>query len=254
MQAPTMQGGFASKWGIMARDVLAARVTLLVVLLLVVIQFLLEWLGGVRDWPQIFLVVGLSRQGLLEGLIWQPVSYGWIHANWLHLMINAFGLLAIGPRIERIGGGRLLLLILMGGALAGGLVHLLLGGELGLRPLVGMSGGVTAMLLWLTGVSPGSKMWPLPISGKNLGIGLLLASAILAILNPALEIPYLSKVGGMLGSYVDGSVSHACHLGGGLLGWGMARWILRPRVTLATLQKERARRESADGPDERLMR
>ncbi|MGB6219799.1 MAG: rhomboid family intramembrane serine protease [Haloferula sp.] len=249
-----MRGGSASKWGVLGRDILEARTTLLVVLILVVIQFLLERVGGSRDWPEIFLVVGLSRQGLLEGLVWQPFSYAWIHGNWVHLMINAFGLLAIGPRIERIGGGRLVLMILVGGLLAGGLVHLLIGGEVGLTPLVGMSGGVTAMLLWLTGVSPGSKMWPLPVSGKNLGIGLLLASAILALMNPSLGIPYLSGVGRMLGGYADGSVSHACHLGGGLLGWGMARWTLRPRVTLATLQKERARRESAGGPDERLMR
>ena len=33
-----------------------------------------------------------------------------------------------------------------------------------------------------------------------------------------------------------------------LVGWGLARWTLRPRVTLEKLQKERARREAADGP------
>ena len=238
----------------MAGDLLAARTTLVVALVLTLIQVAVEASGGFSGHPELFGSLGLSRQGMEKGDFWQPFSYALIHGSWVHLMINAFGLLAIGPRIERIGGGRLLIVLLVAGWLAGGLFHLLLnsGGEW--IPLVGISGGVASLPLWITGVSPGSRMWPLGISGKNLGLGILIASGVLALMNPSLGIPLLSKWGSALGKYADGSVSHACHLGGGLVGWGLARWTLRPRVTLEKLQKERARREAADGPNRSLTR
>lgn len=251
---PTMSGGFVSKWSTMGSDLIAARVTLLVVGLLLLIQLAIESAGGFQANRELFGKFGLSRQGISSGAFWQPFTYALIHGNWVHLMINAFGLLAIGPRIERIGGGRLLLFLLVSGWLMAGLFQLLLSGGGALVPLVGISGGVTAVLLWLTGVSPGSRMWPLPVSGKNLGIGVMLASGLLALMNPNLGIPVLSAWGVALGKYADGGVSHACHFGGGLLGWALARWALRPRVTLAKLQKERARREAADGPDRELTR
>lgn len=255
MQAsPTMRGGSESKWSTMGKDLIAARVTLLVVGLLVLIQLAIESAGGFADNRELFGKLGLSRQGISSGAFWQPVTYALIHGDWVHLMINAFGLLAIGPRIERIGGWRLLLVLLVSGWLMGGLFHLILSGGGALVPLVGISGGVAAILLWLTGVSPGSRMWPLPVSGKNLSIGIILASGLLALMNPNLGIPVLSGWGVALGEYAGGGVSHACHLGGGLLGWALARWALRPRVTLAKLQKERARREAADGPDRELTR
>jgi membrane associated rhomboid family serine protease len=45
-------------------------------------------------------------------------------------------------------------------------------------------------------------------------------------------------------------IGHACHLGGGLAGWLMGLWILRPRITLEELQKERARREARNAREE----
>jgi membrane associated rhomboid family serine protease len=254
MKTPTMSGGSVSKWSDMGGDLLAARATLIVVFLLVLIQAIVEREGGFEGRPELFERLGLSRQGLAKGDFWQPFSYAPIHGNWVHLMINVFGLLAIGPRIERIGGARLFLVLLVGGWLTGGLFHLLLSGGAGMVLLVGISGGVVALLLWLTGVSPGSRMWPLAVTGRNLGIGILIASAALALVNPELGVPYLSDWGLRLGKYADGGVSHACHLGGAIFGWALARWTLRPRINLAKLQKERARREAADGPDRKVVR
>ncbi|MEM9237454.1 MAG: rhomboid family intramembrane serine protease [Verrucomicrobiota bacterium] len=212
--------------------------------LLVLIQLGFELVGG---YPVILSTArefGLSRMGMMEGKLWQPVSYALIHGSWLHLAINVFGLLAFGSRIERIGGGRQMLILLVGGWLVAGLFYLLLGGQ-GTTPLVGISGGVVSLLLWLTGVSPDSRMWPVPVSGRNLGLGILVASALLTLMNPGLGIPGLaacSRALGMGAGNVD--VAHACHLGGAVFGLAAARWTLRPRATLETLQRDRARREA----------
>lgn len=185
------------------------------------------------DW--IFATFGLSREGLLRGQAWQLVSHAFLHGNILHLAINALGLLLIGSRVERIGGAAAVAKVLLAGVLLGGLVQVIAAPA----PhrdfqLVGISGGFTALLLWLTTVSPESRMAPLPISAKNLGRGIILAEG--AFLIGSWFIPQ----GGLQ------VVAHGCHFGGAIAGWWMGRRMFRPSVTLEGLQRDRARRESAD--------
>ncbi len=237
--------GRVPDWKSLAGDLAAARGTLAFVGLLLAIQIALGWAGGVERVPQVYEIFGLSREGLGRGRIWQLLSHGLLHANGLHFALNGLVLLAVGPRLERIGGLRLWGRLIVAGLLAGGAMHLVAEGA-GDRILIGASGSVMAALLWLTAVSPGSRMWPVPVSGKSLGLGVLLASAVLTLINPALGLPVFSDWGRALGETavpVVFGVSHACHLGGALAGWLGARWTLRPRVTLAQLQRDRRRRE-----------
>jgi membrane associated rhomboid family serine protease len=140
-------------------------------------------------------------------------------------------------------GAKTMLGVTLAGVLCGGLFHLLLGTGL----LVGMSGGCMALLLLLTTLSPQSRMMPLPLSGRSLGMGILLAALALALMNPELKLPAFSDAGLWLERNGQPSLfqmGHACHFGGALAGWIFGRWILRPRVTLASLHRDRARREA----------
>lgn len=197
----------------------------------------------VADW---FLALGLNRDGVLGGALWQLLSYGLIHGSAVHLLLNLIVLLLVGGRIEHILGGPATLRIFVFGVLGGGVAHMLLvpgGPETAI--LVGASGGAMAWLLTLTTLSPESRMWPLPISARNLGLGLLLGSAILAVIHPGLGIPGLAWIGEWVEARVGplSAVGHACHLGGGLAGWLAGRWILRPRVSLEALHRRRQARE-----------
>jgi len=102
-------------------------------------------------------------------------------------------------------------------------------------------------LILLTTLSPQSRMMPLPVSGKSLGLGILVAELTLALCNPALGVPGFLVLGnwmvhhGMSGWFEMG---HACHFGGGLAGWLFGRWLLRPRVSLSRLRRDRERREA----------
>ena len=64
-------------------------------------------------------------------------------------------------------------------------------------------------------------------------------------MHPGLGIPGLGWVGGWFEARMGPitSIGHACHLGGGVVGWLAGRWVLRPRVTLEQLQRQRAARE-----------
>jgi membrane associated rhomboid family serine protease len=207
------------------------------------IQTLVVIKGGPAVLGSWFENFGLSREGFLSGKVWQVFSYSLLHGGWWHVGLNSLFVLLIGSRIEHMAGSLAVLRTLLAGVLGGGVSHLLLGAGL----LAGCSGGCLALLLLLTTLSPQSRMFPLPVSGKNLGLGILLAELFLALVNPALGLPGLAGIGGMLANHGMASwfqVGHACHFGGGLAGWVYGRWILRPRVTLERLRRERAQREA----------
>lgn len=169
--------------------------------------------------------------------VWRFVTYAFFHGNNLHLTLNAFGLWIIGSKVERIAGVRGMLKIFLSGVLLGGVVQLFAAPPVQAGvPLVGASGGIAALLLWLTTVSPDLKTWPVKISGKNLGRGIILAES------GFLAFSWFVPEAGFQ------PVAHACHLGGALAGWAWGKRVFRRLPTLDDLKKERARRESADGP------
>lgn len=231
------------------RDLMAARTTWCMALVLSIIHSVVEHRGGPDAVASWFWTFGLSQDGVEKGYIWQVVTHGLLHGDWIHLGLNGVALLAIGSRLERIGGSALLIKIVLAGLLGGGAFHLLLSGSSS-QCLVGVSGVVFAAILCLTSISPESRMWPVRVSGRNFGLGVLVASALLASLNPRLGWGGWSEWGDALDAWCGGflfSTSHACHLGGAVGGLLCARWLLRPRVSLEQLQADRRRREEAAG-------
>lgn len=225
--------------------------------LVVVILAIKSWVmavGGPHRQPawSWYEWLGLSREGVFSGKIWQLFTYGFLHANWWHACLNALFLLLVGSRIEHMAGRATLVNATVFGILGGALGHLALAPGGAESPLlVGLSGGCVGVLLVLTTLSPQSKMMPIPVSGKSLGLGILTAELILSLVNPALGIPGFSAVGNWMtdrgmSNWFD--LGHACHFGGGVAGWLYGRWLLRPRVSLVRLRRDRERRESKDAP------
>lgn len=192
--------------------------------------------------------LGLSREGVLSGRIWQLFTYGFLHGNWWHAFLNALFLLLIGSRIEHMAGRAALMKAIGFGILGGALGHLTLApGAAGSPLLVGLSGGCMGVLILLTTLSPQSRMMPIPVSGKSLGTGVLIAELTLALVTPSLGVPGFSAIGNWMANHgMDGwfEIAHGCHFGGGVAGWLFGRWMLRPRVTLEALNRDRQRREA----------
>lgn len=211
-----------------------------------VVLLIFAWIevgGGVDRMHRWYEAFGLSKSSVLQGKVWQILTYGLLHGSWWHVVINAVFVLLIGSRIEHMAGKRTLNIVMVAGILGGSVSHLILGNGL----LVGLSGGCLALMLMLTTLSPQSRMMPVPVSGKSLGMGILLAALLLALLDPSLNAPGFSILGERMVALGLGSwfqMGHACHLGGGIAGWLCGRWLLRPRITLARLRRDRARREA----------
>ena len=227
--------------------------------LLLAVQFVVVSLGGFAGLQEVFVWLGLSRDGLMHGRVWQFGTHVFLHGNWLHFIPNLIVIYMIGGRVHRIIGGRGFLKVFWGGVLLASAFHLLLHpaqpmglGEMANAPIVGASGGAMALLIALTSLSPASKMWPLPVSGKNLGRGLLLAAVLLFLITPGLGIPGLSGMGRAVmnwkadeGAGMESlfSIGHIYHFGGGLMGLLYCRWLMRRPVTLEELQRKREKKE-----------
>ena len=197
---------------------------------------------------ELYQLLGLTREDVLAGKIWKILSYGFLHGSWWHVSLNALFVLLVGSRIESIAGYRTMLKVALAGVVGGAAGHLLLAAGGHHAPLlVGFSGGCMALLLLLTTLSPQSRMMPLPVSGRSLGLGVFVAELLLALIHPELNLPGLSSVGKTLVAHGMGSwfeMGHACHFGGGITGWLYGRWLLRPRISLKRLRADRERREA----------
>lgn len=225
---------------------------------LLVAHGLAEVLGGPENIEEtgFYGVFGLSRPGILAGKGWQLVTYSFLHGSWLHLILNGIFIYAIGGRVTRILGGRRSGAIYLGGVLGGGVLHVLLfpaqplgtGMTPPYPPLVGSSGGMIGLLMAFVSLSPDSRMWPLMISGKNLGRGIMLSALLLFLLTPGVGVPILAAAGDWLvrgegAGNVFFMVSHPCHLGGGLAGLLSVRRLMGRPVSLDDLRRDRKRRE-----------
>lgn len=220
-----------------------SRACWLAVAVVLLVHLAVTVAGSGRSLNGVYGFWGLSREGVLAGGIWQLASHGLLHGSWFHLGLNGLFVLLIGSRIEHMMGSGVFGRTLVAGVLGGGAAHLVLGSGL----LVGLSGGCMALLLMLTTLSPQSRMMPVPVSARSLGLGVMIAEMILTLINPGLDLPGFSEIGRLLvrlgcASWFD--LGHACHVGGGVAGWLSARWVLRPRVSLEALRRARARREA----------
>ncbi|MGJ8634021.1 MAG: rhomboid family intramembrane serine protease [Luteolibacter sp.] len=246
-------GGTSGRFGRAFRQLRNAPCTWRLIRILIAIQAIPFIWDLINGYPGKLAIAqqffGLTKPHFLSGKIWQIVTHACIHGNWPHLLLNCACILTLGPKLEHIIVRRSYWLLTLYAALTGGLLFLLFTpasfGNEGPQTLVGSSAICFAFLVLLTTLSPESKFLPLFLSGKSIGIAIILANLILTLLNPS---------GGPLATYgkilsENGfdelfRISHACHLGGSLAGYIYGKWLLRPRVTLASLRKAREKREA----------
>ncbi|MFC5051721.1 rhomboid family intramembrane serine protease [Rubritalea spongiae] len=200
-------------------------------LLLILIHVVLS--TCVQDVNAIYEVFGLSLDGIVNGKVWQFLSYGFLHGNWWHLAVNTMCIALLGLKLQQILDWKKALAVTMLAVLLGGGGYLLMNVFLPENQqgvLVGVSGGMMGLLLCLTTLDPDHRIWVTRIRSKHLGMGFLISSLCLALLTPALGVPVFSSIGEMLGNVFGEEmfyVSHACHFGGGIAGLFCGQYILR---------------------------
>jgi membrane associated rhomboid family serine protease len=194
------------------------------------VVFLVEHVLLASGRPSLLERFALSGDALARGWWWTLVTHLFLHANTLHLMVNLLGLWYMGPEVElMLGRAKYLALYVVSGA-AGGLLQTAFAAPN--SELVGASGSVCGILLAFTTAYPEMPLraliffvLPVRMKAKTLGWGLIVFSALCALLRLVPQI------------------GHLAHLGGALAGAMLSRWWLpreprgQPRVFLSAAER-----------------
>ena len=170
---------------------------------------------GMEDFPG---YLPLSAEGLAHGFVWQLVTYQFMHAGWMHLLLNCWAIYMFGRELEDLLGVRKFLTLVFSTGIVGGVFQVLValvwpqyfGG-----PVVGASACAFGLVAAFAMLFPERELTlllfffiPVHMRAKTL----LLASAVLAVAGIAFPID---------------NIANAAHLGGMAMGWFFVRKILQ---------------------------
>ena len=157
----------------------------------------------------------LSLAGLRRGMIWQLVTYMFLHGHLWHLVGNMLGLFFFGRELEAKLGPRRFLYLYFGGGILGAIGWLALG-ALGLYsldfPMIGASGAVFAIVGAYAALFPYRQVtlllfFVLPVT---------MTARTLAIVFGIMSLAMLSA---------GDRIAHAAHLAGGIAGYLYAMYL-----------------------------
>ena len=159
----------------------------------------------------------LSVEGLRHGFVWQLLSYQFMHAGWLHLLLNCWAIYVFGREVEETLGRTLFLTLYFSSGVIGGLFQALAGVLFGgnfAAPVVGASAGAFGLVAAFAMMFPERPLMlllffiiPLSMRAKFL----LLFCGLLTLFG--LVFPW-------------DNIAHAAHLGGMLTGIVFARYAI----------------------------
>ena len=182
--------------------------------------FIVEELFRVFYDTSLFPLMALSREGLLQGGLWQLLTHAFLHGNLLHLLVNMLALWFTGPILEEMLGWARYLILYMGGAVVGGLVQTFC--DSSAINLVGASGAVCALLVGFGTLQPRLEITALIFF-------------VIPVRMKASTLAWLVIVGSFIFWLfgIERGIGHLAHLGGGIAGYLICRLFIAqglPRV------------------------
>jgi membrane associated rhomboid family serine protease len=189
------------------------RFEITAVKVLIAINVLVFFLMGISPSVADFAdrVFGLSTRGLSRGMIWQFVTYQFVHAGFFHLLVNMLGLWFAGGILERIFGFRRFVVFYLLCGIAGGLLQIAL--TPGPSMVVGASGSVCGLVAAFSTMFPRMPVTALlffviPVRMRAMWLGIIVAGVSLFL---------------MLTGWF-GDIGNAAHLGGAIAGFGLVKY------------------------------
>ena len=159
-----------------------------VLIIACVVGYFLSHVDGLALWPY----------GSPQNRWWQYDTYLFLHAGFLHLVINMLALLSFGPTIERTwGSGTFLACYLCAGILGGAVQSLFSAG-----PIVGASAAIFGLFAAYAMIKPQAKLLSVFLYSMRvrLVLGLYIALSLLAIVMG--WATYVAHVAHIVGAFV----------------------------------------------------
>jgi len=184
-------------------------------LILTVGVSLFQWLADEFTGGAFTRIFGLSLLSLRRGLIWQAVTYMFLHGGPVHVLLNMMILFFLGPETERfLGPRKFVLLYLLSGVLGG--VGWVLIEHSPLTRCIGASGAVFGVLGAFAALFPQQPLTVLLFFIVPVTVRAWVLAAVLGLI----ELLFLLSPG-------SGNVAYAAHLAGGLAGYFYALGLVR---------------------------
>jgi membrane associated rhomboid family serine protease len=159
----------------------------------------------------------LSTPGVQSGLFWTFLTYGFLHGNLFHILVNLLGIYFLGRELVAMLGSGRFLGFYFSAVLLGGLLWFITSVATGGGMVVGASAALFGMLTLFASFYPERPITlllffviPVTVKPKHLAMAALAISLFGLIF---IEIPG------------TGGVAHSAHLGGMLAGWGFFRFL-----------------------------
>ncbi len=170
--------------------------------------------------------LGLSREGMFRGAVWQPLTFWLVHGSPMHLLFNAFLLFILSRPVEHEVGTRRFWILAGASQLAGAAIWLLWSHRL----CIGASGIVFALIGAFVALGPHRPVllfFVLEMPAYVLGVGLLVIQLVVMVANPGSD------------------TAHIVHLAGGFTGflmfWPPVRAWFGERTRDVRIRKRRLR-------------
>ena len=128
-------------------------------------------------------LLALSLDGIRHGYLWQPFTYMFLHAGFMHLLFNMFTLHYLGPETERAMGSKHFLAMYLLSGFLGGLGWLWLSPD-AYAHCVGASAAIYGILAAFATLYPRRPLmlifFPVPVMAWKFVVGLALFEFLLA--------------------------------------------------------------------------
>lgn len=198
----------------------------LIILVVNVIAFFVEFSHGSHsEYFYNFLKYGgLSLDGIKHGWIWQILTFQFLHAGLMHLLVNMFVLWSFGRAIEYMLGKRGFLKLYFLSGFAGGIVQILLS-LISVRfgnpasPTIGASAGICGLIAAFALLNPNSVIYLFFILPMR---ALYFLPLLIAISLGLLIYSFVDY--GAHGTEFGGQIANGAHLGGIMAGIAFVRW------------------------------
>jgi len=141
--------------------------------------------------------------------VWQLITCGFLHANFLHLAINMYALWMFGSDVERVLGSRHYLILYFASLLSSSLTQLLVVSMMtstGVYPTVGASGAIFGVLLAFGLLFPRRTIVllipPIPMPAIVFIILYALLELFSGVFGTNQGVAHFAHLGGMIGGYL----------------------------------------------------
>ncbi len=147
--------------------------------------------------PPINAILALTPRLVLERfMIWQPLTYIFLHGGFWHLFFNMLVLWFFGNMVESVWGSRRFLIYYLACGIGGGLLHMAFEYN---ASVVGASGAIFGVYLATAMLFPDAQVYLyflIPVKVKYFVIGLAILQLAQGISGPS-GIAYFAHMGGM---------------------------------------------------------